>query len=100
MYSSTHSGRIRRYLPSLSERSSPLAMRAFVLYRPKPSISATWAVVYHFGVDVELLLIPASGVVVREPGPTCDTTQVRASACAGGHQGGPTAGSFLARTSE
>src|SRR5438270_13674695 len=51
MYSSTHSGRMRRCLPSLSERSSPVATSILVLLRPKPSISATWTTLYHFGAS-------------------------------------------------
>src|SRR5205823_13019047 len=50
-YSSTHSGRMRRFLPSLTDRSSPVATSILVLLRPKPSSCATWATLYHFGAS-------------------------------------------------
>ena len=47
MYSSTYSGRMRRFAPTFTERSSRVTMSIFVLDNPKPSISATSAAVYH-----------------------------------------------------
>src|SRR5262245_4439929 len=52
MYSSTHSGKIRRYLPSLMDRSSRVAISIFTLERPKPSSTATSAGEYHLGFSV------------------------------------------------
>src|SRR5689334_7326403 len=49
MYSSTHSGKTRRYLPSFMDRSSPVAIFIFTLERPKPSRTATSAGEYHRG---------------------------------------------------
>src|SRR5450759_2461800 len=47
-YSSTHSGRMRRCAPTLTERISRIAINSLVLDNPNPSISATSAGVYHF----------------------------------------------------
>src|SRR4051794_7166365 len=84
MYWSTHSGRMRRYLPSLMERSSPVAIFILTLDRPKPSRTVTSAGEYHRGVSGPGWLLITWFSLLRVESGTVDTYVSGGEGFAGG----------------